>query len=560
MSGDMRLSRIAGCAAALVLLVTSVVAAAGNDKRIEQVLAPLARAGEPGCVAGAAYDDGPVHAAAVGLADLAAGKRLDRRSVFNIASVSKQFTAFAILLLEQRGLLSLDDPVARHVLELDDSAAGVTLRHLLHHSGGLRDYAALLELQGRQQTDAVTREETLAILARQRVPNTPPGASYEYSNTGYFLLSVVVERVSGRSLAQFSADNIFGPLGMSSTRIVDRYPAGIARLARGYSPGEKGFDIRESVWEQTGDGQVHSTVDDLLRWSRNFATGRVGGPIVQRMLEPGVLASGERLSYAAGLVLDGFQGWPVLAHRGTVAGYRAYLLRVPAESFSVAVLCNRNDVQTNEYANAIARLYLKPLAAASSATQAVPADPRSPLLDASQAAAGWYRDPGTSQYLRVLQDGQQPRLKLGGQELSIRPVAGLRYRIPELGDARLAFVRAAAGVGTEIRIEAVPFHGRFVAVPEWPEAPLDSYAATYRSDEAVASIAVRIVDGQPVAQLSGESVVLQRAAPGELRSIDGQFVLRFAPMDAPRELLLFTHGLHGVRFARQRQDRLEAVE
>jgi CubicO group peptidase (beta-lactamase class C family) len=522
-----------------------------DHEQLQQLLSSVARFGEPGCVAAAAYDGGPMQTAAVGLANIATAARLESSSVLNIASVSKQFTAFAVLLLAQRGALSLEDPIVRYLPELSASAKGISIRHLIHHTGGLRDYMELLELRGRQQTDTVTREETLEILARQRSANTAAGVAYEYSNTGYFLLSVIVERVSGKSLASFSAENIFEPLGMSDTRIVDRYPAGISRLARGYSPVADGFKVRESAWEQTGDGQVHSTVKDLLRWSENFASGKVGGKqLVARMLQPGVLSSGERLDYAAGLVLDDFHGLQAIAHRGTMAGYRAYLLRVPAERFSTAVLCNRNDVQPNEYAAAIAQRYLAATLSQRGASNEAIAIPSETLVDISQVSAGWYRDPRTARYLQVLGDGKKTRLLLGGTHLSLRAAAAGRYLIRELGDAQLWLQRSAAVV--DIHIKSVPFHGRFVRAGTWHAAPVDQLAGTYWSDESGAAITVLSHDGELAALIAGQREHLQVAAPGELMNPGGRFVLRFPLTNAPSELLYFAHGVHGLRFERRR--------
>ena len=184
--------------------------------------------GEPGCTVGVVQDGALNHAQAFGLADLDRDKPLDTHSIFNLASVSKQFTAFALLLLEQQGKLKLDDPVAKYLPELAASSQGVTLRHLVHHTGGLRDYIELLTMKGRGDADGATIHEAVLALARQTEPNEAPGVEYEYSNTGYFLLGVVIARVSGQSLAEFSEQQIFRPLGMNNTRIVDRYPDGIA--------------------------------------------------------------------------------------------------------------------------------------------------------------------------------------------------------------------------------------------------------------------------------------------------------------------------------------------
>jgi CubicO group peptidase (beta-lactamase class C family) len=333
--------------------------AAANEAALKQVFANFVKPGEPGCSVGVARNGSLIHSSAYGVADMAARKPLTADSVFNIASVSKEFTAFSILLLDERKALSIDDPLIKHVPELSASAQGVTLRHLLHHTGGLRDYESLLLLGGRRFKDGATQFESIAALGRQRAANCPPGTRYEYSNSGYVLLGTVVERVSGRSMKQFAAENIFGPLGMQHTTIVDRYPAGLPQLARGYAPGKSGFDVEESAWEQVGDGQVHTTVADLLLWAENFQTGRVGGKsLVERMTQVGVLNSGEKIDYAAGLGIGEHNGLSTVGHGGSWAGYRSDLLMFPQQHFAVSVLCNRADAEPDKLSAAVAEIYL----------------------------------------------------------------------------------------------------------------------------------------------------------------------------------------------------------
>ena len=353
---------------ALAASVTFAVAAPANDDAsatsaheaaLEQVFADFIKPGEPGCSVGVARNGALVYSSAYGLADIAARKPLTADSVFNIASVSKEFTAFSILLLDERKALSIDDPLIKHIPELSASARGVTVRHLLHHIGGLRDYEHLLMLKGRRFEDGATQFESIELLGRQRGADFPPGTQYEYSNTGYLLLATVVERVSGRSMKQFAADNIFGPLGMTHTTIIDRYPAGLPQLSRGYAPGKSGFDVEESAWEQVGDGQVHTTVADLLLWAENFRTGRVGGKsLVQRMTQVGVLNSGEKLAYAAGVGIGEHNGLPTVGHGGSWAGYRSDLLMFPKQHFAVSVLCNRTDAEPDRLGISIAEIYL----------------------------------------------------------------------------------------------------------------------------------------------------------------------------------------------------------
>ncbi len=349
---------------ALVALALPVGAglAAGDDadRAIASIMTGFVKPGEPGCTVGVMQGGALTHALAFGMADLGRGRPLDSHSVFNLASVSKQFTAFALLLLEQQGKLKLDDPLVKYLPELSASAQGVTLRHLVHHTGGLRDYIELLTMKGRGDADGATIDESVRALARQTRPNEAPGVEFDYSNTGYFLLGVVIARVSGQSLAQFSRERIFGPLGMKNTSIVDRYPDGIAALARGYAKTGAGFVIDETGWEQVGDGQVHSDLHDLALWDENFYTAKLGGrALVDRMYEPGPLNSGESTGYAAGLNVYQSRGLRWVTHGGSWVGYRSNISRVPSEHLSVVVLCNRADADTGSLAGSIAEILLK---------------------------------------------------------------------------------------------------------------------------------------------------------------------------------------------------------
>jgi CubicO group peptidase (beta-lactamase class C family) len=244
--------------------------------------------------------------------------------------------------------------------ELTASAKGVNLRHLVHHTGGLRDYIALITMRGRSTADGSTIHESVQALARQTRPNAEPGVEYEYSNTGYFLLGVVIARVSGQSLAEFSEEQIFRPLGMVNTRIVDRYPDRNATRARGYANSGKKFVIDETGWEQVGDGGVQSDLHDLALWDENFYTAKLGGrAVIDEMVKVGVLRSGEAIEYAAGLSVGEMRGLRSVRHGGSWVGYRSHLLRLPDEHLSVIVLCNRDDADTGDLADRVAEVFLK---------------------------------------------------------------------------------------------------------------------------------------------------------------------------------------------------------
>lgn len=348
--------------AALLVMAPISGNAAGTsaEREITDIFAKFVDPGDPGCTCGVSQNGTLTHALAFGLADLERGKPLDTHSIVNLASVTKQFTAFALLLLQQQGKLSLDDPLVRYVPELAASAKGVTLRHLMHHTGGLRDYIQIIYMGGRKDSDGSTIHESVQALARQTRPNFQPGAEYVYSNTGYMLLGVVIARVSGQSLAKFSEERIFRPLSMKNTSIVDSYPDGIAALARGYAKTDKGFVIDETAWEQVGDGQVHSDLHDLALWDENFYTARLGGrEVIDQMVKVGVLNSGEPIDYAAGLLVSESRGIRWVSHGGSWVGYRSHLLRVPDEHLSVIVLCNRGDAAAGELAMSVAEVFVE---------------------------------------------------------------------------------------------------------------------------------------------------------------------------------------------------------
>lgn len=354
------IARCLAIAALSISVLPAIAAEDDADRAIAGVMDAFVKPGEPGCTVGVAQGGALTHALAFGMADLERSKPLDPHSIVNLASVSKQFTAFALLLLEQDGKLKLDDPVVKYLPELAKSAQGVTLRHLLHHTGGLRDYIEMLYMKGRQDWDGATIDEAFRSLARQTAPNEAPGVEYEYSNTGYFLLGVVIARVSGKSLAEFSETRIFGPLGMKNTSIVDSYPAAIPALARGYSKSGAGFRLYETGWEQVGDGQVHSDLYDLALWDENFYTAKVGGrALIDRMQEVGVLNSGKAIDYAAGLRVYEWRGLHWVSHSGSWVGYRSIITRVPSEHFSVIMLCNREDANTGVLARQVAEIFLE---------------------------------------------------------------------------------------------------------------------------------------------------------------------------------------------------------
>src|SRR5688572_8856841 len=366
-------------------------------RRVDSVFVALDKPTSPGCALGI-YNAGQVaYTRGYGMANLEHGVPITPQTVFDLGSTSKQFTAMSVLLLEEERKLSLDDDVRKWIPELPRYAKPVTIRHLLHHTSGLRDYLTLMWLRGVNFDGVTTANDAVSIITRQGETNFEPGAEYLYSNSGYFLLSEIVRRAGGKSLADFARERIFTPLGMEATHFHDDHTMIVPRRATGYAPRTGGaFRISMSGFEQIGDGSVMTTVEELARWDGNFYTGSVGGrPLLARMEMRGSLTSGRELDYASGLIVGTYRGLRTIRHGGSWAGYRADLLRFPEGRTSIAVLCNLSTAGPGRLAQRVADVVLadRLSAPAVATTAGQGGSPGSVRLDRSELAryVGVYR-------------------------------------------------------------------------------------------------------------------------------------------------------------------------
>lgn len=324
--------------------------------RVDAVFQRFAAPGSPGCALGVVRDGAMVFSKGYGLASVELGVPISPGTVFDIGSVSKQFTAMSVVLLAQDGKLSLDDEIQKFIPEIPRYRRPITIRHLLHHTSGLRDYIDILVWSGISDEAVTTDQDALDAIVRQKGANFDAGAEFLYSNSGFFLLSVIVKRVSGESLREFAAQRIFQPLGMSHTQFVDRHDMIVPGKAVSYADGAHGeFVLAQANWEQTGDGAVNTTVEDLVQWDQNFVTGAVGGqPALKELQTRGVLTDGTQIDYALGLRIDTFHGFPQVSHGGSWAGFRAQLSRFPEQKVSIFTLCNLASSAPSLLTNAVA--------------------------------------------------------------------------------------------------------------------------------------------------------------------------------------------------------------
>ena len=385
-------------------------------RAVQKLFAGWVDSTTPGCAVGVSQKARVLYEQGFGLANLETGTPITPQTVFEAASIAKQITAMSVMLLARDGKLSLNDDIRKYIPELPDYGTPITIRHLLTHTSGLRDFFEMLILaRGRFEEDRVTEADMMDIVTRQKALNFKPGDEYLYSNTGYALLGIIVKRVSGQSLRDFAAAQIFAPLGMRSTLFRDNYTTLVRGRAEGYA--RRGSEWRSSTpnFDVYGSTNLFTTVGDLLAWSENLDHPRVGdSAIVRTMSTSAVLNNGDSTNYGFGLSLWNDRGTIVVEHEGGDPGFRSYLGRYPQYGFSVAVLCNipSNPVSLG---HAIADIYLN-----RPRTSQPPASVKTITLPPDKLArrAGIYFQPTRLEIVEVtMRDGALFTARNGGRKL-----------------------------------------------------------------------------------------------------------------------------------------------
>ena len=330
----------------------------------------------PGCAVGVGKNGNVLFAKGYGMADLEHHVPISAKTMFYMASVSKQFTALTVLTLAKEGRLDLKDSVRKYVPELPAWANKMTVYQLLTHTSGVRDYFTLGQLSGLPGETVYTDDLVLRILGRQQGPNFDPGTQFLYSNSGYVLLSIIVKRVTGKPLNDVARGVVFGPLGMTATLFQHDHSGLIDNKAYGYDRRNGTWHASNSMLDVVGDGGLYSSVDDMMRWMSNFDAPKVGADSLSVMEEPGKLGDGKPIAYGMGLAPGMYRGLKVIDHSGGLAGYRTEDMWFPTERLAVVVLCNSGAANPTQLGQRVADLYLKdaPLPAPASPATATQID------------------------------------------------------------------------------------------------------------------------------------------------------------------------------------------
>lgn len=483
--------------------------------RIDAIFAPFDTTASPGCALGVSRNGKVVYARGYGMANFESDAAISPDSIFHVASISKQFAAFSVALLAADGKLSLDDEVRKHLPEIPDFGKRVTVRHLMHHTSGLRDQWALLDMAGWRDDDLITEDDVLRIVARQRALNFDPGAEYLYSNSGFTLLAIIVKRVSGQSLRAFAEARIFKPLGMTETHFHDDHTEIVRRRTSAYSTrAGGGWRVSIPVFDTYGATSLFTTVGDLLEWEA-FLQGtrqracttnapqagacgegrvvdpRVGGrELIDAMQRSGTTNDGRETGYGSGLAIGRYHGLRTVGHNGADAGYRSDVVRFPDQHLAIAALCNGSSIAPAVLTRKVAEVYLGDQMTAVPPGVTVPEGEVTPL-------AGTYWSEQTDQLIRL--DVNEGRLRPAGAPQPLVPLGGGTFRLGDTTEWR--FPAAPAGGPQELQV----FSGTLAPVayrrltPASPSAAvLAALAGGYHSDELDALYTVAIADGRPV--------------------------------------------------------------
>jgi CubicO group peptidase (beta-lactamase class C family) len=451
----MALTRIAFTATMCALIAAGGSAEAQQfprNAKVDRIFAEWDKPDSPGCVVGVVQNGRFIYQRGYGMANLDYDIPNAGEMVYYVGSVSKQFTAAAIALLVLDGKVSLDDDVRKYFPEMPDYGSPITVRHLVHHTSGIRDVYGIMGIAGLRMEDVFSDSAAVALIARQKALNFKPGDQYLYSNSGYFLMAQLVRRVTGKSLREFADERMFRPLGMTRTHFHDDPGHVMKKRAMSYDRDEKGaYRIAYMQnFDKIGAGGLYTNMEDLRKWDENYYTHKVGGEAFQKLIHTrGVLNSGDTIPYAFGNVVGSHRGLRTVEHAGGLMGYRAHLYRFPDHHFSVIETCNLGSIDTGPLAEAVAAVFLgdklgpksQPTTAAA---QRPTSDTTAPVPGGSYAdlAGDYYSEDVDATYRVTWRDG---RLTYAGHHVPARVLVPIGPDTFRAGELTVRFERSAPG-------------------------------------------------------------------------------------------------------------------
>lgn len=520
------------CGVVSALLVVPVVHAQDKTSEIDKIFSWVGP-NMPGCVAAASQHGKLVVNRAYGLADLERGVPISPDTLFDVASIRKQFIAAAVLLLVEEKRLSLSDDVRKHVPELPDYGHTITLDHMLTHTSGLRDWVPL-------QNWANNNDAVMTMILRQRGLNFAPGEEWSYSNSGYVLLAEVVARTTRMTFSEFARTRLFEPLGMKATIFVDDLRQVVKSRALAYERAGKGWRMDMRL-DDRGGGALFSTAGELIIWNDALTNARLGTFVSEKLQEPATLGNGRKLDYARGLMLTTNYAGRVIYHGGGAAGYRSILGRFPEPGMSIAVLCNAGEASDNrdDFAGAILDLFMSPTG--KRPAPAAVADAPVEGLDV-KSKAGLFFNERTGDPIRLIVNGARLAVAAGGPLVAVTKD---RFRNARASTAFMSQDQFELTFLSADQFELKSMEGQTTgyrrARPYAPSADdLKAFAGRYESDELRAELQIT----------PGKGGLLSRLNDSPTQVLD------LSPVDPDT----FQRGMQTVRFVRDTAGTIVALE
>lgn len=514
-----------------------------SAEKVDALFVQWTKPDSPGCALALIKEGKIVYKRGYGMANLDFGIPITSKSVFNIGSVSKQFTAMSIALLAKQGKLSLDDDIRKYVPELPQYQSPITIRNLIYQTSGIREYSHLMQAAGIRFQDAPD-EDVFKMLTRQKDINFKPGDEYLYSNSNYFLLAQIVKSASGKPLREFAEENVFKPLGMANTRFHADNKAVIKNRATGYSSRAGGpFSVETPNFNHGG---LFTTIDDLVLWDQNFYADKLSGDteLIQQFLTPGTLNNGRKTEYAFGIVVETYKGLKGLGHGGAYDGFNADMIRFPEQRFSVICLCNLTNIQSGRLTRRVADIYLAGEFKENGNGGSKIALPEPKLVQVPEkelaAVAGSYFDSPNNNFRRLYVKNGKLIYSRGTSESELAPLGNNRFlmlgtpdrveisfKSPRPG-APLQMITVVVGVVTATH-ESVPS-------ASYTAAQLAEFKGTYYSSE---------IDATYNIILQGDKLAVRR------KNVDGE-----TPMFEQFADAFSAVGTGSIRFTRNRQNQV----
>ncbi len=489
----------------LLFLLLLWSCSSSQERNVDRIFDKWNHSDTPGVAVAVMKDGEIVLKKGYGSANLEYGIPVTASTIFHIASVSKQFTAFAALMLESEGKLSMDDDIRKYLPEVPDFGKTITLRHLATHTSGLRDQWNLLALAGWRLDDVITKEQIFKLVSKQRDLNFDPGEEFLYCNTGFTLLAEIVARVSGQTFAEFCSERIFQPLQMDYTLFYDDHEKIVPNRAYSYHPDSSGYKKSVLNYANVGATSLFTTVEDLSKWAKNFSNPQVGDQIIIDKLNTlALLNNGETFGGAMGQFVGEYKGILEISHGGADAGYRSFFARYPDQNLAVSVFSNDASFESGKFAHLVADLFLENIMEKRTA-----GSPESTIPETLKPEA-WVKHLGdyelkSGDILYITEENDQLFVQATGEDTyPLMPISHTRFKLEEF-DIILEFPEETDSLSQTVKVfysENDSEEGRRTQPFDAKSVDLTEFVGNYYSEELSTAYQFQIIDSNLVASHS----------------------------------------------------------